>query len=271
MANLDQNKYTQYQYAQLHQKLLPPGQVFPRRENTYIFSLLLGLSGEFKRVDDSIRDLVANFSTEFISTMIEQWEIDLGLPDDIQEIPVSVLDRIVLIRQRLIAIHGYASDYGINRQFLANIGCMLGQQTYTDIVQAETITTITLSLGASIVDDYYNDMLIKVINSSGNELQAFINDYDGTTKVCTLDRDLVSTNGDSVIITLMKIYDGEDYSEIARCGLSQCGDSQCGGLELALQLNVEAVTNGATINSVITGMFTKFIPIATRLELAFTL
>jgi len=42
---LNQNKYTQTNYAEMQQRLLPPGEAFPRRNNTFVYSLLLGLGG----------------------------------------------------------------------------------------------------------------------------------------------------------------------------------------------------------------------------------
>lgn len=54
--------------------------------------------------------------------------------------------------------------------------------------QAGTSTSITLDASAAAADDFYNNTLIQIISGTGGGQSRFIADYNGTTKVATIDR-----------------------------------------------------------------------------------
>ena len=191
---LNENKYTQTNYAEMQQKLLPPGEAFPRRNNTFVYSLLLGLGAEHVRIDTAIRELVANAFPAFMLSQLDEWENDLGLPDSVQAIPAAQADRQELIRQRWITIRGFLVDFGANRQFFLNLARMLKQTAFVGTIAASTTTTATLNAGASAVDDFYNNMLMVTKNAAGNEIQIVVKDYVGATKVVTFDRTLLAAD-----------------------------------------------------------------------------
>jgi len=74
----------------------------------------------------------------------------------------------------------------------------------TTIAGTPTSTTIEVATGGSAVDDFYNDATLLITSGTGVAQARIITDYNGTTKVCTLDEALATTpvNGDGVAIVL---------------------------------------------------------------------
>lgn len=66
----------------------------------------------------------------------------------------------------------------------------------SNTAQAGAASTITLDVGASAVDDFYNDMVIRLTGGTGAGQIRRIVDYVGSTKVATVDRDW-GTNPDA--------------------------------------------------------------------------
>ena len=58
---------------------------------------------------------------------------------------------------------------------------------HSGIAQAGAATTITLDINANAVNDYFNGYYISIISGTGNGQSIKIIDYDGTTKVATID------------------------------------------------------------------------------------
>lgn len=69
------------------------------------------------------------------------------------------------------------------------------QPIRSSTAQGGTATGITLDSGASAVNDFYNDALIQITSGLGVGQSRFITDYDGTTKVASVDT--WATNPDS--------------------------------------------------------------------------
>ena len=55
------------------------------------------------------------------------------------------------------------------------------------VCQASAATTLTLAAGASGTNDYYNDKLVKILDKTGRGQIKRITDYNGTTKVATIE------------------------------------------------------------------------------------
>lgn len=68
-----------------------------------------------------------------------------------------------------------------------------GAATESDDVSTATAGTVTLGVSASINDDDYNGWSIAIVAGTGSGQQRTITDYDGTTKVATIDRDWATT------------------------------------------------------------------------------
>jgi len=65
--------------------------------------------------------------------------------------------------------------------------------------QAGASTTITLDTGASANDDHYNGMAVEILSGTGAGQIRYISDYDGGTKVATVDASW-STNPDATSV-----------------------------------------------------------------------
>ena len=79
-----------------------------------------------------------------------------------------------------VAVHGAidhidVSDGGTG--YKANVGT----------AQTGTTNTITLALGADAIDDYYNALTVFITSGTGANQLRTITDYDGTTKIATVD------------------------------------------------------------------------------------
>lgn len=64
-----------------------------------------------------------------------------------------------------------------------------GYKSATGTAQSGTTNTITLALGSDANDDYYNGLTIFISAGTGVNQFKTITDYDGTTKVATVDSD----------------------------------------------------------------------------------
>ena len=90
--------------------------------------------------------------------------------------------------------------------------------TRTNTAQAGTANTITLDAGASATDNEYNGQVIRITGGTGvNQIRQVI-DYDGTTKVATVNGDW-TTNPDAT--SVFRLSDGmvfdKDPNEILTC------------------------------------------------------
>ena len=88
----------------------------------------------------------------------------------------ATLQNLVLSNSALVLAHAYKTVAGIGSY------------------------AITLDSSASSVDDYYNGLYLKIASGTGAGTSALITDYNGTTKVATLNVDLSAT------IDLYSIY-----------------------------------------------------------------
>lgn len=63
----------------------------------------------------------------------------------------------------------------------------VGKKHHTGTAQAGTSTSITLDTNASDTDDYYVPYYVKIVGGTGSGQEKLITDYNGTTKVATID------------------------------------------------------------------------------------
>lgn len=66
--------------------------------------------------------------------------------------------------------------------------------------QAGSGTTITLDASASATDDFYNNCYVYILSGTGALQGRFITDYNGTTKVATVDTWATNPSSDSVFV-----------------------------------------------------------------------
>lgn len=111
-----------------------------------------------------------------------------------------------------------------NTTFEGDFVSLVGKETpdfYTrGVIGGISGNTITLGILASVTDDYYNGMIIYSLNENSCIMdRRTIIDYNGTTKVATLDSpfDVVSVGGNYGIYNLK---DGLSYFKITGTGFS---------------------------------------------------
>jgi len=80
----------------------------------------------------------------------------------------------------------------------------LGRHANTGTAQAGAATTVTLATGASAVDDFYNGMCVEILSGSGVGEEKTITDYNGSTKVATVDT-AWTTNPDSASVYVVQV------------------------------------------------------------------
>lgn len=115
--------------------------------------------------------------------------------------------------------------------------------------QAGAASTITLTTGASATDDYYNGMKVRLDGGTGDGQIRSIIDYDGTTKVATVDSDW-DTNPDATStynvksIATVLVFPGE-YDEAIT--LKDCVDIVAVDRESVIVLQ-EVQDNGVVVS-----------------------
>ena len=103
--------------------------------------------------------------------------------------------------------------------------------------------TITLEAVASAVDDYYNDMMVKITSGTGAGQARAITDYNGTTKVATISPNW-STNPDNTSVyhvvyqdrcSVGAVYDKTGY-ELSAAGVDDILDEVVEGTTTMRQM-----------------------------------
>jgi hypothetical protein len=98
---------------------------------------------------------------------------------------------------------GSVAAGGIARaSFAQDAKDMLGEGRRNTAAGGST-TTITLDAGASAVDDFYNGYTLLTVSGTGANQTANISDYNGTTKVATLDRTLATGLDNTTVFELL--------------------------------------------------------------------
>lgn len=138
----------------------------------------------------------------------------------------------------------------------------------TDTAQAGAAGTITLAAGASSSDDIYNGEQVTIIDGTGAGQARLITDYNGTTKVATVDRnwtvnpdstsvysiqgadaDIRSIEGDDAAAdNLLAMFDGTGYAggttKLDVNTVNVGGTAQTAGDLAALITTVDTVVDG---------------------------
>lgn len=95
-------KFTDEEYARMLVKLQPPGDVFPRDQNSVNFNFMLGFAQELRRIDEQIHKLIRESHPGETDQLIAEWEIDTGFPDECYDIPTTLSARRQQVINRLI-------------------------------------------------------------------------------------------------------------------------------------------------------------------------
>lgn len=224
--------YTETEYADMVMKLLPKGQAWPRMHNTQLWYLMSSFGPELSRLDEFLFVLVRNAFPDVnnIDELIEQWEIDLGLPHCL---PIfnNNTDRRIAIENMLVDVACLVVQYGASARFFYYLAELFSADLETGTAQTGGASTITLAAGASAVNDYYNLMLVVIIGGTGAGQDNIITAYNGTTKVATVKDDWTTQPDNTSVYKIILVSINIELDDTALCGLAECGLDKCGGLE----------------------------------------
>lgn len=90
-------------YLQQFYALLPRGKALSQDSDTNLHQLLLGICGEFARVDQRAAVLIEEADPRTTSELLADWERVAGLPDECTELAQTVSDRRNIMVNKLTA------------------------------------------------------------------------------------------------------------------------------------------------------------------------
>jgi len=106
-----------------------------------------------------------------------QLELDTKTAVDAINIETDAASIATAVWDRTLSSHTTVGTFGQTLQL-----------SDTGTLQAGAASTATLKLAASAIDDFYNNGLLVITSGTGISQSRSITDYDGTTKIATVDR-----------------------------------------------------------------------------------
>jgi len=123
-----------------------------------------------------------NFNPQNVTTNEARESLDASAP-----IPGGIQAEIVFSAfLKGSGTAGAAPDYGALMQGLGFTETILAADNALGQPQAATTNTVTLPVGASTVDDFYNGQPIQITGDDAAVFMSVVTDYDGSTLVATL-------------------------------------------------------------------------------------
>lgn len=101
-------------------QLLPEGPVWPRDLDTFMAEVLGTAAESFARVDNNAAALVREFDPREASQLLDDWERNVGLPDECLAPATNVAERRRRVHQKLARQGGQSTAFFIS--LLASIG-----------------------------------------------------------------------------------------------------------------------------------------------------
>lgn len=145
--------YGDQQYAAQFFQLLPPGRLWNPEIDESIRKILLGIAGEFARVDARGSDLIDESDPRTADETIGDWERLVNLPDDrVLAIPPTLAERRIAVTQKFVAREGQ------NVEFFVRICAACGYTLQPYGVTAPPVITSTLwlsNVGGSLASGVY--------------------------------------------------------------------------------------------------------------------
>ena len=98
-------------YRKMFQNLLPKGAFWNRREGSTLTQYFDALGNEFSRIDGRVDDLIEEKDTRYTTELLEEWERDLGLPDECSADGASVAERRQLVHAKVTSKGDLSPQY----------------------------------------------------------------------------------------------------------------------------------------------------------------
>jgi uncharacterized protein YmfQ (DUF2313 family) len=232
-------RYSAEQYGRLLMNLLPAGPAFPRIPNTSIWKMLSALAIELNRVDSQINALVKEAYPQLTTTLIGNWEREMGLPGFFT-LPATVQERQDLIEFVMIGISNLHIANGLSEQFWE----LLAAEPFIDYLISSFTYFDRLAVGpgqrAHLVGDSHvgSDVIDNIGDTSTAKVGDFVTIDQGFPfgKCQILEKDAVSirvslTATADVVGTIVRLYDEHP----ALCG-DPVGDAFLNVFEAAVPL-----------------------------------
>ncbi len=100
-------------YQEYFQKLLPPGQAFNAENQERLAAILYVFGVAFSDLDLRVDTLLREALPEATQELINEWEIEVGLPDQCIGMPDTLKQRRDLIVQRIVSRGGQSPSFYI--------------------------------------------------------------------------------------------------------------------------------------------------------------
>ncbi len=105
---------TAEEYFRQLQGLLPPGEAWPRDEDTTLGRLLRAMAVELARVDARSNDLIQEADPRTTTALLPEWERVTGLPDDCVGPGTTLQERRAMLVRKLTSIGGQSRAFFID-------------------------------------------------------------------------------------------------------------------------------------------------------------
>jgi uncharacterized protein YmfQ (DUF2313 family) len=117
-------------YLKLLQSLLPRGKVWSRWLNAKLTEYLYAEAEELARIDNRTQDLVKERNTLYANELIDDHELDLGLPDECtRDLDLTLSERRSAANAKLTSTGGQSKEYFID--IAARYGYVATVEEYT--------------------------------------------------------------------------------------------------------------------------------------------
>lgn len=167
---------------------------------------------------------VFKFTGQASTLLVEQYS-DAGLTNKINEFSYGAFNGTLDIDSNLHNVfkNGLMSNNTFNGNFVSLYGVTSPQFQNYGSIQSISSNLLGLDSTASSTDDYYNNMVIYLLEDTGKMLEKrTITDYDGTTKVATLSSAFTSASLNQNY-RIYNLVDGKNYFKITGTGFVNLG------------------------------------------------
>ena len=118
------------QYLKLLQSLLPRGMAWSRGNSSTLGQFLSAIAEELVRLELAALSLLEERDTQYTSTLLEDHEYDLGLPDECSTLGETLVQRRKQAHAKLIALGGAHKQYFVD--LAASLGYTITIQEYPE-------------------------------------------------------------------------------------------------------------------------------------------
>lgn len=117
---------TASEYLKLLQSLLPKGSLWNRTEDSVLTQTLQAEADELARIEDRAEVLFSERDTRYTTELLQEFEVEYGLPDECSEAGATISERRSDVRARFLAV---GQQY---KQYFIDLAAALGYEVEID-------------------------------------------------------------------------------------------------------------------------------------------